>query len=201
MADIGIIMSAPMVRALLDGRKTMTRRILKPQPERFLIDGNPAPISIIHVEGDRRPRVAVGRVITNQEVRYAPGDRLWVREGWRWNVDYHNTPAYRVDYPEDSEPPVPEAFYRWRSPIHMARRDSRLTLIVTATKIEPVYDISDDDVRAEGVTETDTSWLNAWRQLWESIHGPKHWESNPDVVALTFKVCQGNIDKLKEAGY
>ncbi|MGV7034902.1 hypothetical protein [Methylobacterium symbioticum] len=89
MADRPIIFSAPMVQALLAGRKTQTRRILKLQPIPFAVDeaGTLCEVGCLHVEGDRRPRVTLGRVVTLQEVPYAVGDRLWVKEAFRIGID------------------------------------------------------------------------------------------------------------------
>lgn len=193
MTDIPIIMSGPMVLAALAGHKTMTRRLAE----------KPTRTALVH-EDDPPLRMTV----PSRWQRVRPGDRLWVREalnwskrGWVYKADgaliqmNHDDPrvAQMVAWAHHKE-------QEYAPSIHMPRWASRLTMVVTASKIEPVYDISDDDIRAEGIIETDTSWLNAWRQLWESIHGPKHWDSNTDVVAISFKVHQGNIDRLKEAG-
>lgn len=225
MRDLPIIFSGPMVRALLDGRKTMTRRLIKlpTKGEYVRADmGGWAPTTVgggscfrLRRDGTREPApelVAIWNRTTGTCIaaRYQIGDRLWVRETWcpvndtefggkKW-IDYRATPSDSASHPAgwDNEPDHPDAL-KWRSPIHCPRTASRLTLLVTAVKIERLYDISDDDIRAEGVTETDTSWLNAWRQLWESINGPDHWETNPFVVAATFAVRNENIDRLVPA--
>lgn len=220
MTDIPIIFSGPMVRALIDGRKTMTRRLLKPQPEQARdSDGKLLPHGIMHLEGEPRPRIVVGRVITKQELRYAAGDRLWVRETWcpvddkqfggeKW-IDYRATPKYAASHPAGwhEEPDHPEAL-KWRSPIHCPRTASRLTLVVTATKIEYLQDISERDATAEGVeavsmvdVKRQAAWSNRgdFAQLWNKLHGPGAWDANPEVVALTFTVYKQNIDAMPKA--
>ena len=202
--DYPIIFSPPMVRALLDGRKTMTRRIP-----------------------------------TAQWRKVAPGDRLWVRENWQdycplWDGAWcgHGTtedivtehlPVYRAD-PSDRHLRGPEGKQgvplKWRPSIHMPRWASRLTLAVTATKIERLQDIGWKDAIAEGIERGDpmpevpnshgTIWhngmtdpLNDWtrdptqafRDLWTAIHGDDAWAANPEVIALTFTVHKGNIDR------
>src|SRR5579872_528511 len=138
MTDHPIIFSAPMVRALLDGRKTMTRRFAgayKPiYPGCDDLQWKPSPWQ-----------------------RSQPGDRLWLREAFAilprncyalpktLTRDGSEAAYYRADFDRSGKP-------AWRSPIHMPRWASRLTLIVTATRIERVQEISEDDARAEGVT-------------------------------------------------
>lgn len=167
MTDRPVIFSAPMVRALLAGTKTQTRRKLRLQPIPFAIDdrGTLCDVSCLHVQGDRLPRVTLGRVVTLQEVPYAVGDRLWVREAFvrYYELDGDDQPCselltcYRADgwplagwYDRDREetreaPP-------WRSPIHMPRALSRLTLTVTEVRVQRLQDIGEDDARAEGAT-------------------------------------------------
>lgn len=244
--DIPIIFSAPMIRALLDGHKTMTRRVLNPQPEQARDgNGNLLPHGILHVEGDPRPRITIGRVITRQEVKYAPGDRLWVREQ-HWRFGRWLREFYQVDKPErwrfvpdgGKADPARSRFERphnaetrrahdvrgwWSRPsIFLPRELSRITLNVTATKIEMLHDISYEDSLAEGMpdfgaippagnmgpTENETMddcarrlrWPQRWyADLWRELHGVDSWKSNPEVVAPTFTVHQQNIDTMPKA--
>lgn len=169
MADRPILFSGPMVRALLAGTKTQTRRILKPQPEQFPIDdkGTLCEVGVIHVEGDALPRIHHGRVITAQKLKCAVGDRLWVKETWRpfsiamspWDIE--------VVYAADGESRTikdgefgendwnfPKAAARGNvSSLFMTRWASRLTLTVTDVRVERVQDCSEDDALAEGMTQ------------------------------------------------
>lgn len=168
--DRPIIFSRPMVKALLEGRKTQTRRILKPQPVPFKHDdGKECDVGLLHIEGAPCPRVTLGRVVIDQEVRYAIGDRLWVRE----NFAHVGTCdpgflTYQATYPDDLKPfgienvpaTLKEAGYKWKPCIHMPRAISRLTLIVTGVKVERVQDISNEDAIAEGVG----NWRAGWSQ-------------------------------------
>ncbi len=234
--DIPIIFSGPMVRALLEGRKTMTRRILKPQPQLFEVDGKPCDVGMLHVEGEPRPRLTLGRVVTTREIRYAPGDRLWVRETWQTGmgpdgpqITFKATPDYfsidAWDGPDEGIGPsfnydrCPGATWHtnlsdllsgseggWRSPIHMPRWASRLTLAVTAVKVERLHDVSLPDAMAEGC-EIRQMWLfglegearrqvgvQTFRRIWEEINGTESWQANPFVVAISFRVIKANID-------
>lgn len=223
-----IIFSAPMVRAILAGRKTMTRRILKPQPEPFRVRqddpsfglkaGDWCPVTLQQHEGDPWPRVTMGRVITSQEVGVAVGMRLWVRETWA-DVNTDSGPAflYRADgnyhWCESDAYPVEYERYpgcvfatwgadllrgdgHWRSPIHMFRYASRITLEVTGVKVERLQEISYEDCRDEGTTcpiHGDVSHVGCsglrrgFKALWESIHGHDAWDANPWVVAISFR--------------
>ncbi len=217
MTDRQIIFSGPMVKALLDGRKTQTRRILKPMPN---TTSDPSG------NGNWGAKNRYGYWAPVHEIRpYAPGDRLYVREAWRcngWATDVA-TIFYRASegdgytamceqYPVKGKHPLqPDG--KWKPSIHLPRWASRLTLTVTEVRIERLNDISDKDALAEGVEGVvppvagrDMSidgdyWeggpTRMFRTLWGMIHGPDAWDANPWVVAVTFTVEKANIDQVK----
>jgi hypothetical protein len=176
--DRPIIFSAPMVLAILAGKKSQTRRIIKPQPA----DGGTVKMRFLH------------------------GDRLWVRETW-WPCD-ERIIAERlrggIDYEADGGW-HDEMRRCWRSPIHMPRWASRLTLEVTGVKVERLQDIGGEDAIAEGIDlekhkcgcevcsrtlqlcpATSSSLIMEFAELWDSIHGHGAWDANPWVYALSF---------------
>ena len=221
MADKPIIFSAPMVRALMDWRKTQTRRVLKVQP--------PEPCEFagfysVPLSGAFQCRFQGDTTIYTQRLPYAPGDRLWVREAHYMTY----TDDYEIAvYAEDANA-VREHFdlinsiaaqhnladtwkaphLRLRSPIHMPRWASRLTLTVTDVRVQRLQDISAADSIAEGVQCGTCEFMNtsacngrgcfasiaAFQALWNSLHGPDAWEANPWVAAYSFTVQRGNID-------
>jgi hypothetical protein len=176
MADRPIIFSAPMVKALIEGRKTPTRRILKPQPVPCLSWSAPPPGTYPSDKGWSR-------------LPYELGDRLWVREGacwvsaWGWR--------YRADNDDLEDKRASGEVGPWRSPIHMPRHASRLTLTVTEVRVQRLQDITLADARAEGVWFPE---LFSFLRLWNSLHGPDAWDANPWVCAISFTVEQRNID-------
>ena len=203
MTDRPIIFSAPMVRALLDGRKSMTRRVLNPQPE-------VGPLSSEHLE-DHELRgwhdLPCGdEWATVKRLPYAPGDRLYVREacaiGWCGENPSH------VWYRADGEDKHPED--KWHPSIHMPRWASRLTLTVTEVRVQRLQEISAADSIAEGVQCATCeamkasachrrgcfASIDAYRTLWNSLHGPDAWATNPWICAISFTVQKGNIDGL-----
>jgi hypothetical protein len=219
MTDIPILFSKPMVLALLAGRKTMTRRLALRWKE--------PPKSN---RGTRASRD--GGWVFSPWRSVKPGDRLWVRETWSHDAENLETckrahedilqggnvfgPYYRATE-------VSPETLSWISPIHMPRWASRLTLAITATKVERLQEISKPDAIAEGVQHrwlksaacapcslyfvpldgekehSGTSAKAAFEMLWIALHGPDAWEANPEVVALTFTVHKHNIDTLKAA--
>lgn len=193
MTDRPIIFSAPMVRALLDGRKTMTRRLAW--------HGGPK---------DEGGVAKIAECRASPWLKARPGDRLWVREAWQRIHVPHAGAEWIVFAAADNRTDYGGP---WRSPIHMPRRASRLTLVVTATKIERSQDISEEDAEAEGVFrhvaehsldkvfrgERGATAIRYFQELWESLHGPGSWDSNPEVVALTFTVHKCNIDRMEHA--
>lgn len=185
MRDIPIIFSGPMVRALLAGSKTMTRRLAWRPSKRA--------IGVLTDPKDREAKPTPWQSVK-------AGDRLWVRENF---VNLVTGPIYVADGPIGGARITPC--------IHMPRWASRLTLIVGAVKIERLQEISLQDVRAEGC-EVRHFWLfgadgperqkigaRVFGCLWEELHGPGSWDANPWVVALPFAVHQKNIDALRAA--
>jgi len=180
MTDRPIIFSAEMIRALLDGRKSMTRRILKPPPPEWVTrmchEGRNGWIG----SGDGHG--------TLMHVPYAPGDRLWVREavcwvsrlGWR----------YRADDDDLSDKREAGEVGRWHPSIHMPRWASRLTLTVTDVRVQRLAEMSSGDALAEGIDVTgDCGPLVTYAKLWDNLNAKRGflWQSNPWVVALTFR--------------
>lgn len=171
MKEHPIIFKGEMVRAILDGRKTQTRRVIKPQPigvrnswsqdvepnDRFIECG------IVKVARESRGRnMAAAGILTEQTVKgpYGKvGDRLWVREGW-WheigigyeNAAFENGDFVQIDGKTFHIPdwkPTPKV-WRKRPSIHMFKWACRLWLTITDIRVERVQDISEDDVCAEG---------------------------------------------------
>ena len=178
-----------MVRAILDGRKTQTRRVIKEK--------------LMRGEGAHVNNCPYGK----------PGDRLWVRETWQgplfydeipedWNSDKYKTPEYcyykasgdSCDF-TDSDDNFVE---RWSPSIHMPRWASRILLEVTNVRVERLQDISEEDAIAEGVdgeneaAKIGAEWYEkpkrAYRRLWKSINGTGSWDLNPFCWVIEFKV-------------
>jgi hypothetical protein len=184
-----------MVRAILDGRKTQTRRALIPQPT---ISGN-GWHSLPQYGCSSEAAFREGAPILVS--RYgAPGDRLWVRETWQ----HSNHPLgpyepacdvfYRADYLDDPlgpdlEKSVDGIRRQWRPSIHMPRSASRITLEVTGVRVERLQEISDEDACAEG-GPLDATWPCDWyRDLWNSLNAARGygWSANPWVWVVEFK--------------
>lgn len=216
MADRPILFSAPMVRALLDGRKTQTRRVLKDQPgdldKPFMMDDGSW-----HVTDSR------GGHMSPLPVRFAKGDRLWVREAFCNDpVQWHPGPTslvHRADFREsaDTKDIMQRHGARWRPGIHMPRWASRLTLAVTDVRVQRLQEIGETDAEAEGAYLDDSpcdhsratceeigclgqTYKAGFCNVWSLINGTPSWLANPWVVALTFSVTKGNINEVAEQG-
>lgn len=172
MTERPIIFSAPMVRAILDGRKTMTRRVLRHgwAPKNRIVSVPDGPNKGLRV------------------IPYAVGDRLWVREAFFPEVSGDKN--FPVWYRATDEEDFPYA-ERWRSPIHMPRWASRITLEVTAVKVERLQNMNRGDAMEEGCPFPNMAAgpnpLDWFRDLWTSLHGPGSWEANPWVAAISFR--------------
>jgi hypothetical protein len=169
-----------MVRAILDGSKTQTRRIIK-NTGTYAIEDHHGIITA------NRERSALAT-----QCRYGkPSDRLWVRETWAevGTMD-PGLIVYRADYPDcvprqyENVPPASEI--TWKPSIHMFRKHSRIILEITGVRVERLQDISEAGAIAEGVSDI-LNPVGAYRELWESINGPASWAANPWVWVVEFK--------------
>jgi hypothetical protein len=193
MKECPILFSAPMVRAILDGRKTQTRRVVKPQPDTMGERLSMRYLPYWHVGGFRTLASAPNPIRCPYGV---PGDRLWVRETWRpVGLD---TPlsecvdASDVEFAATSDEAA-LAVLRWRPSIHMPRWASRILLEVVSVRVEPVQDISAEDVIAEGLPAdmpmSRADWISSFSGLWDAINAKRGypWTSNPWVWVVEFK--------------
>ncbi len=182
-----ILMSAPMVRALLAGKKTQTRRLVT-LPDGVEFDGY-APNGDVCASTANEPTGT--RLIRNKYG--APGDRLWVRETWAWLTGNGKRLVYRAD----ADPPMTSGGtesvpgMRWTPSIFMRRAQSRITLEVTSVRVERLNDISEEDARAEGVAPLQMDhglFVPSFHGLWDSINGERApWDANPWVWVVSFE--------------
>ena len=216
-----ILFSGPMVRALLDGRKTQTRRVLI-IPE----DYSHAIVSKRGIDGPRYVHLepADDYVKARQASRTcATGDLLYVRETHAilppFAAGEEPTCIQKEGWPNKSPATV---IHKWKPCIHMPRWASRLTLKVTDVRVQRLQKITQDDVLAEGApidpyykdTTADQSsppmikagpatWQSPrlwFHRLWDSLNEKRGfgWDVNPWVVAVTFEVHRCNVDSFKE---
>jgi hypothetical protein len=170
MVERPILFSGPMVQALREGRKTQTRRLVKPQPcdEWVPVVGAYHP-TIIDRHGDEQPGREVYGASDEREGRVCPygrpGDQLWVREGWKAHTTFDHLPPR--DLPRSHIWYLADDGYkaesRTRASMHMPRWASRITLEITEVRVERLQSISEDDAIAEGCTHTDFG-PNKWQQ-------------------------------------
>lgn len=213
MKEKPMLFSSPMVNAIIDGRKTMTRRLVKPQPVESW--GMPSQPDYFHpcieVKGMNDPGPLTFGSWTDDhhwKCPYEPGTTLWVKETF---ARLHDGLLQHLDPDPDNGEPFNNGWstvYRvegepanwkhygihWKSPIFMPRKLSRITLEVKSVKVERLQDISRGDCMAEGcpfpniAKETDPQrW---YLELWESIHGKGAWEKNPFCWVIKFSVIK-----------
>ncbi len=224
MKERPILFSAPMVRAILVGRKTQTRRVVK------LVDTLPDGRGLKAI---KKPASLTCLPLVDGKFQYSPyggapyepypsvsefcpygerGDRLWVREnGWErpdrtrkqmregadtWAPYYYDADGICVA-------DIDGFGFKRRPSIHMPRWASRITLEITAVRVERLQDISEEDAEAEGVYEyigepqvecdgqvlhfPDASFVRGYLSVWQSIYGSGSWDANPWVWVLEFR--------------
>ncbi|MFY1939484.1 hypothetical protein ACOTCW_29315 [Achromobacter xylosoxidans] len=217
MRERPIIFTGPMVRAILAGNKTQTRRVAKPVRHPDL--GNVYTPGALVLE--REPQHVIDRACPYGQ----PGDRLWVREKWN-RFEPWSGPHYAADYegfgvgPDDDPDHIPDHKVRWRPSIHMPRSACRLELEVTGVRVERLNEISEADAVAEGIPEDsepcercgDCGWLciggepqqcdapgcgdgaiDEYCALWEQLNGAGSWDANPWVWVVEFRRIEDGI--------
>lgn len=191
MKERPILFSAPMVRALLDGRKTQTRRVVKPQPAEGNHFGFTDGCLRVHTyDGLHLVRCPFGQ----------PGDRLWVREAWRTYASLDkNRPSginsgagiqYEAGGSSVRGYDRLLGLGRLRPGMFMPRWASRITLEVTGVRVDRLQSISETDCCAEGCGSPITRDYKKpkFQALWESINGAESWAANPWVWAIEFRM-------------
>ncbi|GHV34930.1 hypothetical protein FACS18949_11900 [Clostridia bacterium] len=197
-----ILFKTDMVRAILDGRKTQTRRVLKPQPKGTPRYNNLRYHWYDHYFSPGLPFVNDVTPMPRQPFRV--GDILWVRETW---LEAEGTCHYRADTTSEIQRCLVDDGHRWKPSIHMHREAARLFLRVTDVRAERVQDITIKDCIAEGVSVGSMNWnrlaaqhKEKYRELWESINTKRkydgdyvarrpgcNWDANPWVWVYTFE--------------
>lgn len=216
MADKPITFSAPMVRALLAGTKTQTRRLCA-----WANNPNSPQLTYI-VACDEPGRFGDEEGEVQFKVPYAPGDRVYVREHWSSHIAFdglaprdlkRGSMIYtRADNTwHNNGDWIGAPYGKHRQAMHMPRWASRMWLEITDVRVQRLQDISEADCVAEGIQHVTTTAsgefyqnfqnpqcplmaYGAYRSLWDHINGDGAWEANPWIVAYTFAVHQGNID-------
>ena len=198
MRERPILFSGPMVRAILSGTKTQTRRVVKPQP---VADANWVGGGYWERNAATITQPIPTRLCIPDMTEFGPcgqpGDRLWVRETFAEKLAHTGRPmgwAYRADG-ERAEYELGNG--RWSPSIHMPRWASRITLEITGVRVERLQDISEDEARDEGAqswaaeTVIDgnkyPSCRAAFIELWRSTNSPGSWEANPWLWVIAFR--------------
>lgn len=226
MADKGIIFSAPMVRALLGGRKTQTRRLIKPRRAHSLFDGSWTDSYVLD------PGNSTWRA---DDLFCAAGDRLYVREsyfqfghweqvegkltnGGRQKWGFIGVPSLvQFDEPKEGyalarsrDNPLVPCWHK-RLGRFMPRNLSRMWLAVTNVRVQRLQDITEEDAQAEGVDRLvfdgeafyagfpEGTYRCGFAGIWSHLHTAEgeHWDDNPWIVAVSFDVHHGNIDQVQ----
>ena len=208
MKERGVIFNGEMVRAILHGRKTQTRRPIKWKQTRFTEIGeredgsnwpwsedaehacdfwHPCPFGAV---GDR---IWVRETWSSDFANYYPNDRVWYAADNNRQLDIDMVDGVRGIYSPESDVHVP---FRWHPSIHMPRWASRILLEITNVRVERLQSITLGDICKEvGCGLYDfrpaTYGFQVWEELWKSIYGAENWQANPWVWVISFERVEG----------
>ncbi|ECG8609927.1 hypothetical protein FNH48_21145 [Salmonella enterica subsp. salamae] len=207
MKERRMIFNGEMVRAILDGRKTQTRRIMKNQPAG---DYPETPALIRNVGTGFQWHGLYGESSIFNCPLGSIGERIWVRETFRvhsratdvatlvYRASVRNSwteQTHRVPVAVCNKPATPE---KWTPSIHMPRWASRLLLEITDVRVERLNAISEEDAQAEGVqlacyeiTPPEAAYRVGFGEVWRGIYGEESWAANPWVWVIEFKRVEG----------
>jgi len=186
-----------MVIAILDGRKTQTRRVIKDKDitNWFDIDADGKAIAYIdQATGDSYP--------PTHKARNKPGDILWVRE--TWSKDENGEYVYRTNYGTTEDDSFPSSMFKWRPSIHMPREAARIFLRVTNVRVERVQEITEDEAIKEGAKAygqnncSGTSARIAFAEIWDKTTTKYEWRTNPWVWVYEFeRISKEEAERLE----
>ena len=187
-----ILFNGDMVRAILDGRKTVTRRLIKPQPQGYF-EVNEEPMYIYDTDFQQ------GRI----KSPYQPGDILYVQETWSPVFVVPRRYLYKVGCKEAENLPV-----KWHPPIHMPKEAARIWLKVKDVRVERLQEITEEQAKAEGAIDN-RGFIHSPYNEYDSIHTAKEhykqiwnstikksdlglygWDANPWVWVIEFERCE-----------
>lgn len=184
-----IIFSTPMVQAILEGKKTQTRRVIKPQPD-----------TKAEYKG-----IEIGKHVFETDIDmwhikspYQPGQVLWVRETWSMIDDMH---VYRTDYGTTEDDSFPPSMFKWKSPIFMPKEAARIFLKVKNVRVERIQNMNFYDWQADfcpdiseqrkalAIFSGHSYMKQAMKDLWDNINAKRgySWDKNPFVWVIEFE--------------
>jgi hypothetical protein len=219
-----IIFSGPMVKAILEGRKTQTRRVIKPQPVDARCTVLTSKGNALFFKGTTPESPSCEKNLFQLAAMATTGSQVWVREGWAVADIYDDEAPFELAQTKQGmsiwyKAGGGKAYKsstpgRWRSPLFMPRWASRLTLEITDVRVERLHAITEADAIAEGVytnaealaalglppeTPVSGSCVDKYRIVWESINGKKFpWASNPWVWVISFRKLENEENHLND---
>lgn len=188
MAEKPILFSTPMVQAILDGRKKMTRRVVKPQPDHRHRD-----IVFEYGKLNEYSQIAgVWNVVEQRKPPYQPGDLLWVKETWCENQNPNSDNCGGYEYKADYEGAMCSDLITWKSSRFMPKAAARIWLEVTSVRVERLQEITDEDAKAEGVMphgDNANPHIKTFYSLWQRLNAKRgyDWDKNPFCWVIEFR--------------
>lgn len=195
-----ILFNAEMVRAILEGRKTVTRRILK-FPNYIKQSENNPELYTLYTEGDCYENQHMEELTPYLKQPFKKGDILYVRETWNGMRTGNEKLGFKTTYWYKADDKADNPDDKWRPSIFMPKEAARIWLKVTDVRVERLNDITKEQAGREGVTwETDNSGLmriSQFIKLWNSTlkksdYDKYCWNANPWVWVIEFEKLERN---------